>query len=144
MADVGEMYSHFFRNFLYSQFLTFSKFSQKAADELGFELVVLDSRDSGDAQIKNAEDLISRKVDGLIFVAYWSTGNRILVIHTYDDWFRNPSESLDMPEMERLYDDLGDSVKTEAAIRGLGGSYIRIGPADSAPRIVRAIGRGKT
>jgi len=55
-----------------------SKFSQKAADELGFELVVLDSRDSGDAQIKNAEDLISRKVDGLIFVAYWSTGNRIL------------------------------------------------------------------
>jgi uncharacterized protein (DUF58 family) len=73
-----------------------------------------------------------------------STGNRILVIHTYDDWFRNPSESLDLPEMERLYDDLGDSVKTEAAIRGLGGSYIRIGPADTAPRIVRAIRRGKT
>ena len=37
-----------------------------------------------------------------------------------------------------------DSVKTEAALRGLGGSYIRIGPADTAPRIVRAIRRGKT
>lgn len=55
-----------------------SKFAEKAGSELGFDLVVLDSRDSGDVQIKNAEDLISRKVDGLIFVAYWSTGNRVL------------------------------------------------------------------
>ncbi len=73
-----------------------------------------------------------------------STGNRMLVIHTYDDWYRKPSEFLDMPEMERLYGDLSDSVKTEAALRGFGGSYIRIGPADSASRIVRAIRRGKT
>jgi ABC-type sugar transport system substrate-binding protein len=57
-----------------------SKFAQKAADDLGFELVVLDSRDSGDTQIKNAEDLISRKVDGLIFVAYYDTGDRILAM----------------------------------------------------------------
>jgi ABC-type sugar transport system substrate-binding protein len=57
-----------------------SKFAQKSADELGFELVVLDSRDSGDTQIKNAENLISRKVDGLIFVAYWDTGDRVLAM----------------------------------------------------------------
>jgi ABC-type sugar transport system substrate-binding protein len=55
-----------------------SKFAEKAAEELGFKLVVLDSRDSGDVQIKNAEDLISRKVDGLTFVAYWYTGPRVL------------------------------------------------------------------
>lgn len=55
-----------------------SKFAEKAASELGFDIVVLDSRDSGDIQIKNAEDLITRKVDGLIFVAYWGTGTRIL------------------------------------------------------------------
>jgi ABC-type sugar transport system substrate-binding protein len=55
-----------------------SKFAEKGGEELGYNLVVLDSRDSGDVQIKNAEDLISRKVDGLIFVAYWSTGQRIL------------------------------------------------------------------
>ena len=55
-----------------------SKFAQKAADELGFKLVVLDSRDSGDTQIKNAENLISQKVDGLIFTGYFNSGNRIL------------------------------------------------------------------
>ena len=55
-----------------------SKFAQKAADELGFNLTVLDSRDSGDVQIKNAEDLISRRVDAMTFVAYWHTGPRIL------------------------------------------------------------------
>ena len=55
-----------------------SKFAQKAADELGFKLVVLDSRDSGDTQIKNAENLISQKVDGLVFTGYYNSGNRIL------------------------------------------------------------------
>jgi uncharacterized protein (DUF58 family) len=73
-----------------------------------------------------------------------STGHRMLVIHTFDDWYRSPSETLDMPEMERLYDNLNDSIKTEAALRGLKSSYIRIGPADTASRIVRAIRRGKT
>ena len=55
-----------------------SKFSQVAAEQLGFELIVLESRDSGEVQIKNAEDLIARQVDGLIFVAYWATGPQIL------------------------------------------------------------------
>lgn len=71
------------------------------------------------------------------------TGNRMLVIHTYDDWYRNAEALLDMPEAERLYGDLSDSLKIEATFRGLGVSYIRIGPADTASRIVRAIRRGK-
>jgi uncharacterized protein (DUF58 family) len=73
-----------------------------------------------------------------------SEGHKMLVIHTYDDWYREPSKELDMPVMEHLYDNLSDSIKTEAALRGLRSSYIRIGPADTAPRIVRAIRRGKT
>jgi uncharacterized protein (DUF58 family) len=72
-----------------------------------------------------------------------NAGHKMLVIHTYDDWYRNPSKELDMPVLEQLYDNLNASVKTEAALRGLGGSYIRIGPADTAPRIVRAIRRGR-
>jgi hypothetical protein len=48
-----------------------------------------------------------------------------------------------MPEAERLYGDLSDSLKIEATFRGMGVSYIRIGPADTASRIVRAIRRGK-
>lgn len=55
-----------------------AKFSQKAAEELGFKIIVLDSRDSGDTQIKNAENLISQKVDGLIFTGYYDSGKRIL------------------------------------------------------------------
>ncbi len=72
-----------------------------------------------------------------------NAGHKMLVIHTYDDWYREPSAELDMPVLEQLYDNLSSSVKTEAALRGLGSSYIRIGPADTAPRIVRAIRRGR-
>ena len=67
----------------------------------------------------------------------------MLVINTYDDWYRKTSEEPDMPEIERLYADLSGSLKTEAILRGLGASYIRIGPADSTARIVRAIRRGE-
>ena len=72
-----------------------------------------------------------------------SSGNKMLVIHTYDDWYRNAEALLDMPEAERLYGDLSDSLRIEATLRGLGASYIRIGPADTSSRIVRAIRRGK-
>ena len=90
-------------------------------------------------------DLISSRNDVLAGARVCqSTGNKMLVIHTYDDWYRNPSKAFEMPEVERLYGNLSDSIKTEAALRGLGSSYIRIGPADSASRIVRAIRRGKT
>ena len=73
-----------------------------------------------------------------------NAGHKMLVIHTYDDWYREPSKELDMPVIESLYDNLNESIKTEAGLRGLGVSYIRIGPADTAHRIVRAIRRGKT
>jgi hypothetical protein len=72
-----------------------------------------------------------------------SAGSRMLVIHTYDGWYKKGEDVLDMPLMERLYADLGDSLKIEAALRGLGSMYIRIGPADTTARIVRAIRRGK-
>ncbi|HEX7391479.1 MAG TPA: DUF58 domain-containing protein [Thermoplasmata archaeon] len=73
-----------------------------------------------------------------------STGNRILVIHTYDDWYRQATGDPDAAEAERLYGDLTESLKLEGRLRGLGATYIRIGPADSASRIARAIRRGKT
>jgi uncharacterized protein (DUF58 family) len=73
-----------------------------------------------------------------------STGNKMLVIHTYDDWYRNAEAAPDMPEVERLYGNLSDTLRIEATFRGLGVSYIRIGPADTATRIVRAIRRGRT
>ena len=72
-----------------------------------------------------------------------STHNKMLVINTYDDWYRKTGEEPDMPEIERLYADLSGSLKNEAILRGLGASYIRIGPADSIARIVRAIRRGE-
>jgi uncharacterized protein (DUF58 family) len=73
-----------------------------------------------------------------------TTGNKMLVIHTYDDWYRNAEGMPDMPEVERLYGGLSDSLRIEATFRGLGVSYIRIGPADTATKIVRAIRRGRT
>ncbi len=73
-----------------------------------------------------------------------STGNRMLVIHTYDDWYRRAPDDLDPVEAERLYGDITESLKVEGRLRGLGATYIRIGPADSASRIARAIRRGKT
>jgi len=73
-----------------------------------------------------------------------STGNKMLVIHTYDDWYRNSEGMPDMPEVERLYSNLSDTLRIEATFRGMGVSYFRIGPADTATRIVRAIRRGRT
>lgn len=73
-----------------------------------------------------------------------STGNRMLVIHTYDEWYSRPEESVQTPDIERMYGDLTGALKVEAAFRGAGASYIRIGPADTSARIIRAIRRGKT
>ena len=70
------------------------------------------------------------------------TGNRMLVIQTFDDWYSRPSQSLDVPEAERLYDSMGVAIKMEAALRRAGASFIRIGPADTTARIVRSIRRG--
>lgn len=70
------------------------------------------------------------------------TGNRMLVIQTYDDWYSRPSSTLDTSEAERLYDNMVAAVKMEAALRRSGASFIRIGPADTTARIVRSIRRG--
>lgn len=70
------------------------------------------------------------------------TGNRLLVIQTYTDWYSSTKAPLDAAEVERLYDRIGGGVKDEALLRGAGASFIRIGPADTTARIVRTIRRG--
>jgi uncharacterized protein (DUF58 family) len=72
------------------------------------------------------------------------TGNRMLVINTYDEWYRQPFHDLSVEEADRLYEGLRGSLTVEGRLRGLGAGFIRIGPADSASGIVRAIRRGKT
>ncbi len=72
------------------------------------------------------------------------TGNKMLIIHTYDDWYRMPGDMSEPQEMERLYENMSKSIETEALARALGATYIRIGPADTASGIVRAVRRGRT
>lgn len=72
-----------------------------------------------------------------------SSGSKMLVIHTYDDWYKQSSEYPDVPDIERLYTNLEGSLGIEARLRSLGASYIRIGPADTSARIVRATRRRK-
>ena len=71
------------------------------------------------------------------------TGNRMLVIHTYDDWYRKQGDLAQDEEIERLYGNVSQSLKEEGLMKALGASYIRIGPADTASGIVRATRRGK-
>lgn len=72
------------------------------------------------------------------------TNNRMLVINTYDEWYRQPSPGLELEEADRLYERLKESLAVEGRLRGLGAGFLRIGPADSASGIARAIRRGKT
>jgi len=71
------------------------------------------------------------------------TGNRMLVINTYDEWYHQPSDDLSLSEAERLYEGLKGSLTIEGKLRGLGAGFIRIGPADAASGIVRTIRRGR-
>lgn len=71
------------------------------------------------------------------------TGNRMLVIHTYDDWYRDEPRPTSAPDVEEMYKKLEDSFMVEAAFREYKASYLRVGPADTAPLIVRAIRRRK-
>lgn len=71
-----------------------------------------------------------------------SSHNRLLVIHTYGDWYNRASEILDAAKVERIYEDLSGCRRIEAGLKTAGASYLRIGPADSASRIVRNIRRG--
>jgi uncharacterized protein (DUF58 family) len=68
--------------------------------------------------------------------------NRVLVIHTYDDWYMKTGSPLDAFKLEQMYVNLAGFMRLEAALRRAGASYIRVGPADTASRIVRSIRRG--
>jgi uncharacterized protein (DUF58 family) len=70
------------------------------------------------------------------------SGNRLLVIQMHDDWYRKPAEMLDAAQVERMYENLTSYMKIEASLKGTGASYLRVGPADTASRIVRNIRRG--
>jgi ABC-type sugar transport system substrate-binding protein len=51
-------------------------FMKKGANELGVDLVVLNAENSGDKMAQYIEDLVSRGVDGMIYVPYWDTGRK--------------------------------------------------------------------
>jgi uncharacterized protein (DUF58 family) len=68
--------------------------------------------------------------------------NRMLVIHTHDDWYSHSAEMLDVAQVERMYENLSSNMKVEAGLKGAGASYLRVGPADTSSRIVRNIRRG--
>jgi len=53
-------------------------FQQEAADQLGFELVVVDGQNDGTKMLNGAKDLIARGVDGLIHVGYYDTGRAVI------------------------------------------------------------------
>ncbi len=88
-------------------------------------------------------DLVSCR-DGVIAGARicQRTGNRMLVIHTYDGWYQRDSPPTSVDEAEGMYESVVDSRRIEAALKSLNASYLRIGPADTAPRIVRSVRRG--
>lgn len=68
--------------------------------------------------------------------------NRMLVIHTYDDWYMKAGGPLDAAKLEQMYGNLSGFMRVEAGLRRAGASYMRVGPADTASRIVRSIRRG--
>ncbi len=70
------------------------------------------------------------------------SNNRMLVIHTYDDWYAVGGGELDAVSLERMYLNMAGFMKLEAGFRNAGASYMRVGPADTASRIVRSIRRG--
>jgi len=90
-------------------------------------------------------DLISSREAVLIGARICqTTGNRMLVIDLFDDWYRPNLDVYDAKQIEQTYGDLEESIKVEGGLRGLGASFIRVGPADSAAVIARAIRRGRT
>ena len=68
------------------------------------------------------------------------TNNKMLVINTYSDWYRPAGDG--ETRYERMYGSLEESMMTEKVLRKQGVSFLRIGPADTAPRIIRTIRRG--
>jgi uncharacterized protein (DUF58 family) len=114
--------------------------------EIGFEGVIgeiISKRRGGSKLFVVISDLISSR-ESVVSAAKLcrGTGNRMLVIQTYDDWYSKSSPAMDASEAERLYDNMTVAVKMEAALRRSGASFLRIGPADTTARIVRSIRRG--
>jgi uncharacterized protein (DUF58 family) len=70
------------------------------------------------------------------------TNNKMLVINTYNDWYKGTDGSDDLTRYEGMYESLNGSMSIEKVLRRQGVSFLRIGPADTAPRIVRTIRRG--
>lgn len=54
-------------------------FMEEGAEELGVELITLNAENSPDALARHIEDLVSRGVDGIIYVPYWSSGQKGLI-----------------------------------------------------------------
>lgn len=73
-----------------------------------------------------------------------ATKNRMLVVSLFDDWYKQTTEEVSLPQIEKMYGNLEESLRIEAGLRGLGATYIRVGPADTASGIARAIRRGRT
>jgi len=54
-------------------------FMKQGAEELGCELVVLNADNKADNMVRYIEDLLSKGVDGIIFVPYWASGRKGLI-----------------------------------------------------------------
>ncbi|MHC1781945.1 MAG: methyl-accepting chemotaxis protein [Anaerolineaceae bacterium] len=52
------------------------EFAQKGARELGIDLLVCDSEDRPDMMEKHLYKLVEKKVDGVVWVAYWGLGRK--------------------------------------------------------------------
>ncbi len=55
-------------------------FMKQGAAELGVDLITLNADNKADQMAKYLEDLVAKKVDGIIFVPYWSTGKQGLTL----------------------------------------------------------------
>jgi ABC-type sugar transport system substrate-binding protein len=55
-------------------------FMRDGARQLDIDLITLDAQNSPDKMIRSIQDLVARKVDGIVFTAYWATGPRVLSI----------------------------------------------------------------
>jgi len=70
------------------------------------------------------------------------TNNKMLVINMYNDWYNPAHDGDEISRYERMYETLDESMAIEKVLRRQGVSFLRVGPADTAPRIVRTIRRG--
>ncbi len=52
------------------------EFARKGAHELGIELLVCDSEDSSELMEQHLVKLVERRVDGIVWVAYWGLGRK--------------------------------------------------------------------